>query len=133
MHHAKQLFAAHPDGPDSFPQAIREVVIEAASCAQVCRMCADACLGEPDPAPLRDCIRRNLDCADITQAIAGIGGRSFTTGRDYVGELLVLCRRIAAECAAECERHDHEHCRVCAEACKATEEACRAAQVGMRG
>ncbi|HEU5147385.1 MAG TPA: four-helix bundle copper-binding protein [Chryseosolibacter sp.] len=29
-------------------------------------------------------------------------------------------------CAEECNKHNHEHCKVCAEACLACAEACHA-------
>ncbi|WP_419150467.1 four-helix bundle copper-binding protein [Paraburkholderia kururiensis] len=29
-------------------------------------------------------------------------------------------------CAAQCEKHEHEHCRQCAQACRNCAEACRA-------
>lgn len=133
MHRFESLLKTHPDGPDAVPEAVRNALMDCASCAAVCRACADACLAETGVAELRECIRRNLDCAAICSAMTEIGSRSFTADRDYFSELLVLCARACAECASECEKHDTRHCEICAQACRDAERACRAAQVGMRG
>jgi hypothetical protein len=29
------------------------------------------------------------------------------------------------QCAAECEQHDHEHCKLCAQICRECAEDCR--------
>ena len=42
-----------------------------------------------------------------------------------VRELLELCARVCDACAAECEKHDHEHCRLCAQICRECAEDCR--------
>ena len=99
-------------------------VIEAAvDCAAHCEACADACLEEGDP-ELTRCIRANLDCADICAATATVVGRVGRSGAPWV-ELIRVCMDACRNCAEECEKHDHDHCRVCAEACRRCEDTCR--------
>lgn len=75
---------------------------------------------------LRDCIRLNLDCADICAATGNILSRRTGSNLTTVKAALEACRTACAECGAECEKHAemHEHCRVCAEACRRCEQAC---------
>ena len=40
-------------------------------------------------------------------------------------EMLELCASVCDECAAECEKHDHEHCKLCAQMCRECAEDCR--------
>lgn len=97
-------------------------------CAAVCTMCADACLGENEVEPMRDCIRRDLDCADVCAATARIASRTTATDRDLVLDVLGTCIRFCGACRTACEQHaeHHDHCRVCAETCARCEEACKA-------
>jgi hypothetical protein len=44
-------------------------------CAQACRACADACLGEGRLDELRICIQTNLDCADVCFATGDLAIR----------------------------------------------------------
>jgi Domain of Unknown Function (DUF326) len=41
-------------------------------CAQECTACAEACVAEEMVAELRQCIRTNLDCADICAATGSV-------------------------------------------------------------
>lgn len=40
-------------------------------------------------------------------------------------EMMVDCIRLDRDCADECEKYDHEHCKDCAKACCECAEACR--------
>lgn len=95
-------------------------------CAQTCTTCADSCLGEDSPDQLRECIRRDLDCADVCAATARIAGRP-GADRELLLDLLGTCIRFCGACRTRCEQHaeHHEHCRVCAETCGRCEEACK--------
>ena len=42
-----------------------------------------------------------------------------------VREMLELCARTCEACAAECEKHEHEHCRLCAQMCRECAADCR--------
>lgn len=71
------------------------------------------------------CIRLCLDCADICDATCNVALRQTGNDEQTVRELLELCARTCDSCAAECERHDHEHCRLCAQMCRECAEDCR--------
>jgi hypothetical protein len=63
-------------------------------------------------------MRLCLDCSDICEATARLGLRRTGDDQPMLRELLELCARMCEQCAAECERHDHEHCRLCAQICR---------------
>jgi len=117
----KELLRTHEDALD-IDRLV--AVIEAASeCAAHCLACADACLEEGDPM-LNRCIRADLDCADICTATAKVVARAGASRAPWL-ELVRVCMDTCIACAEECEKHDHEHCRICAEACRRCAEACR--------
>jgi hypothetical protein len=96
-------------------------------CAQVCTACADACLAEDMVADLRNCIRGNLDCADIChttgRALSRQTGGDVNVTRAFLEACAAACKACGEECASHTEMH--EHCKLCAEACRGCEEACR--------
>ena len=98
-----------------------------ASCRH--KACAGACLGEELVKTLRQCIRLNLDCADICAATGKIATRRTGSDEETIRRMLEACATACRLCGAECERHaaTHEHCRVCAESCRRCEQACREA------
>jgi hypothetical protein len=97
-------------------------------CAQTCSACADACLEESSVADLRDCIRTDLDCADVCTATARVLSRSGERDEAAVTALLHACVTTCRACAADCRQHadHHDHCRICAEACERCADACQA-------
>ena len=99
-----------------------ETCIEACNtCAAVCDYCAAACLEEEDVTPLAQCIRTDLDCADICRLTASMLAR----GSDSIDDLCRLCAKICGACADACAQHDHEHCKRCTEACQRAERECQ--------
>jgi hypothetical protein len=78
---------------------------------------------------LVQCIRLNLDCADICAAVGAVASRRTGSNHDVMRRSLDLCAEACRYCAAECERHAeaHEHCRICADACHTCDAACRTA------
>jgi hypothetical protein len=96
-------------------------------CAQMCVACADACLSEKSVAELRQCIRMNLDCADVCCTAGLLGTRPASSDGTIAGAMFGLCAEMCRRCGDECMRHapHHEHCRICADACRACEQACR--------
>lgn len=128
--HAREMISTHPDVRGNTNDSLIRCIEECLDGAQVCAVCADACLGETEHVQKRvQCIRLDLDCADVCRATAAIGARRSGTNEDLIAAMLGVCAEICAKCAEECERHAdmHEHCRICAETCRSCEDACNAA------
>lgn len=91
------------------------------NCAAECNHCATACLDEQDVKMLSNCIKLDLDCAEICRMTAGFVAR----GSAHARHILTECAEICNACAEECEKHSHmQHCKDCAEACRKCAEAC---------
>lgn len=129
-----QMIASHPSVRGSTNEALLRCIEECYSCAQTCTSCADACLAEEKVADLRQCIRLNLDCADICVATGAMGSRRTGTNEPALLAALQACQTACGICAAECEEHAgmHEHCRICAESCRRCEQACAEAIASIR-
>jgi hypothetical protein len=93
-------------------------------CVEACTICADACLAEAHVEKLRRCIRATEDCADICATTLRIIGRQTETVAEMVRQQVHACLVACQLCAEECQKHDHAHCRVCAQACRRCQEAC---------
>jgi hypothetical protein len=113
--------------------ALVRCIEECYDCAQTCTSCADVCLGEEAVAKLTQCIRLNLDCADLCAVIGAIASRRTGSNEEVIRLTIEACAEVCRHCGAECERHAsmHEHCRVCAESCRRCEQACRDALSSM--
>jgi hypothetical protein len=120
-----KMIALHPDVGDDFNELLATAARHAMFCAEMCSSCADACSAED--MDMRQCIRSCMDCADVCAAAARLAVRR--TGRNVEVMRLVLecCAKVCDQCAAECARHDHEHCKLCAEMCRECAAACLAA------
>jgi hypothetical protein len=127
MTRAAEMIASSPATIDLDHELLARVLDAAATCAQVCTACADACLSEEMVADLRKCIRTDLDCADICGTTLRVLSRHTAYDANITRAQLQVCIEACRSCGAECEQHAgmHEHCRVCAEACRACETACR--------
>ena len=127
--HVQQMISTHPHVRGNTNDALIRAVEAAFDCAQTCVSCADACLGEENVAELRQCIRLNLDCADLCAATGAVGSRRTGSNEQILQSLLQTCAEACRLCAEECEMHAErmEHCRVCADACRACDAACQAA------
>jgi hypothetical protein len=125
----KEIIATHPDVRGNVNQALIDAIDAAHACAQTCSSCADACLAEEMVAQLRQCIRLNLDCADLCAAVAAVGSRRTGSNEQVIKKLLDACVTACGLCGEECERHAgrHEHCRVCAGSCRTCATACQSA------
>lgn len=130
MKSLQMMFAAHPQA-NAHTDGLAEAVSHIALCAQVCTSCADACLAEPTVDELIQCIRLNLDCADVCATTSRVLARQTGTDPSLTRELLAVCATACRVCAEECERHAamHEHCRICAEHCRRCVEVCERAMV----
>lgn len=121
------MITAHPNPTDNVDtDKLAEAIDAALACVQACTSCADACLAEEEVAELRNCIRTDLDCADICATTASVLSRRTGNNLTVVKAQLEACRVACATCAEECEHHAgmHDHCRICAEACRRCEQAC---------
>jgi hypothetical protein len=127
--HAQQMISTHPQVRGNTNESLIRCIEECFDCAQSCTSCADACLAEEMVQQLTQCIRLNLDCADICSAAGHIASRRTGSNELIIQRVLSACEEACRLCAEECERHAdmHEHCRICAETCRRCEQACAAA------
>ncbi|UEM01847.1 four-helix bundle copper-binding protein [Skermanella rosea] len=130
----REMIGTHPDVKGNINDALIRCIEECYSCAQTCTACADACLAEDMVKELRQCIRLNLDCADICAATGSIASRRTGSNEELIRLTLQACATACRLCGAECDGHasKHEHCRVCAESCRRCEQACQAALQSMK-
>ena len=127
------MISTHPDVRGSVNDSLVRAIEAAYGCAAVCRICADACLSEEMVRDLTQCIRLDLDCADVCLATAGLAARRAGSNEALIKRMLETCAEACADCAVECEKHAemHEHCRICADECRRCEGACRAAEASI--
>ncbi|MDP2086770.1 MAG: four-helix bundle copper-binding protein [Gemmobacter sp.] len=125
----REIISTHPDVRGSTADLLLRCIEECYGCAQTCTACADACLAEDMVDHLRQCIRLNLDCADICAATGAMGSRRTGSNIAVLRVAIQACEVACRECAGECEKHasQHAHCRICAQACMRCADACRAA------
>jgi hypothetical protein len=119
------MIALHPDVAGDPNEALSLAARHALFCAALCTSCADACAAEP--MDMRQCIRSCLDCADICGAAAKLALRRTGENAEMVRMMLETCASACLLCAKECERHRHEHCRLCARMCRECAADCRSA------
>ena len=123
--HIQSMISAHPHVKGSTNDALIRAVEAAYGCAATCRICADACLGEAMVADLVQCIRLNLDCADVCSTTAKVlsrPGPDTSTWRS----LLQACIDACTACCDHCRHHGDDHCQACADDCQACIDACQA-------
>ena len=128
--HAQEMISSHPQVQGNTNDILIRAVEETFACAQTCVSCADACLGEDMVAELTECIRLNLDCADVCITAGKTATRRTGSNEAVIAAILDACVVACARCGEECGRHAemHEHCRICADACRSCETACRQAR-----
>ena len=105
MSYIKQMFETHPVNPSSDHAVAIECITACYACAEACNACADACLGEKTVAPLLECIRDNIDCADVCLATGRVMSRFTRTDKKLAGALLRACIQACEICGATCSRH----------------------------
>ena len=122
----QDMISSHPDVQGNTNNALLRCIEECYTCAQACTSCADACLAEEMVDQLKQCIRLNLDCADICAATGSMASRRTGSNERILRHVVEVCAAACRACAEECEKHAqlHEHCRICAEACRRCEQAC---------
>ena len=125
----RKMIGLHPNGRSHINQALGDAVHHLMYCAKMCASCADACQAEQ--MDMTQCIRLCLDCSDICDTTARVALRQTGNNEAVVRELLELCARTCDACAAECEKHDHEHCKLCAQICRECAADCRNAEASV--
>jgi len=100
----------------------QDLIQKLINCALACENCVAACLSEEDVTMMVPCIKLNHDCADICLLAA----RLLQRDSDIALQYLLLCEEACRNCAAECGKHQHDHCQQCAEVCNTCAEACHA-------
>jgi hypothetical protein len=121
---AHEMITSHPDVRGSTDDALIRCIEECYSCAQVCTSCADSCLAENMVKGLTQCIRVNLDCADVCNITGRLATRRTGSDDELIRRMLHTCAAACRLCARECDQHEHEHCRICGEACRRCMQAC---------
>ncbi len=71
------------------------------------------------------CISLDKDCADICIQSARLLARDSEIRSSILVDIEKICRMWAAECV----KHEHEHCKQCAQACKDCADAFHAHQI----
>lgn len=119
------MISEHPQVGDGYNESLGRAVKHAMYCAAICNSCADACSAEE--MDMRQCIRLCLDCSDIGEATYRVATRRTGSNRAIIVAMLETCIRACEVCAAECAKHDHAHCRRCAQMCRECADDCRTA------
>jgi hypothetical protein len=121
----RKMIASHPDVQGHLNEPLAEAAKHAMYCALICTSCADACSAEE--MDMTQCIRTCLDCADVCEATSRLAVRRAGSNEAALRAMLFACIEICEICAAECAKHDHEHCRRCADMCRECADDCREA------
>jgi hypothetical protein len=97
--HARDIISTHPDVKGNVSEALVRCVDECYACAQACTACADACPAEDMVQQLKQCIRLDLDCADVCAATGALAAAPIQSGarpserwNPRMGQLLDLGR-----------------------------------------
>ena len=98
-------------------------------CAKMAASCADACMAEA--MDMTQCVRMCLDASDVCEATGRLAVRRTGDDQPMLRELLEFTARMCEACAAECEKHAHEHCTLCAQICRETAMDCRNAAASL--
>jgi hypothetical protein len=126
----RKMIALHPEVHGHTNQPLADAAHHLMYCARMCLSCADSCAAEK--MDMAQCIRACLDCADVCEAAGKLAVRRTGSNPQALIETLELCARVCEFCAAECEKHDHEHCKLCAQMCRECAADCRNAAESIR-
>jgi hypothetical protein len=131
----REMIATHPHVQGETAGTLLKCIEECYNCSQTCTACADACLGEEMVQQLTQCIRLNLDCANICNATGAMASRRTGSNVDVLRAAVQACLLACRACGEECGRHAemHQHCQICAEACRNCADACEAALPEING
>ncbi|MBP5980524.1 MAG: four-helix bundle copper-binding protein [Halomonas sp.] len=94
-------------------QKFKECIEACNICAIYCDNCASSCLQEHNLDNMAECIRLDIQCAQICRlAVAFMAQNS-----EYAQDICQLCADICQKCGDECGQHKAGHCQECAQAC----------------
>ncbi|MED3971712.1 four-helix bundle copper-binding protein [Priestia megaterium] len=99
----------------------RTVIQTLHECMTACNHCYNSCLKEENVVMMVECIRLDLECADI----CGYLEQALERGTPFVPELAQVCAAICENFGNECKKHDHDHCQKCADACLKCADECK--------
>ncbi|QGU09841.1 four-helix bundle copper-binding protein [Leclercia sp. J807] len=102
---------------DEFKKCIESCYL----CAAACDHCAASCLEEGNLDMMRECIKLDMQCANICRLAA----QFMTLNSDSSQALCRLCADVCQKCGDECGKHEHDHCQECSRACHHCAEQCR--------
>lgn len=120
-----KMVGAHPDVRGAVNEQLVTAARHAMLCSLFCTSCADACSAEQ--MDMRRCIRTCLDCSDVCAATARLAVRRSSQDIEMLRAQAEACIRACEICARECDRHEHEHCKLCATMCRECADDCRKA------
>ena len=122
-----EVFTAHPHCPPAV-DVILDCLRACSDCSIACIGCADACIAEEQIAELRECIRLNLDCANLAATTGAVIARLTKPHKAPMTALLNTTIAACHACAELCDQHSdrYAHCRSCAGCCRACAHACAA-------
>ena len=89
--HVQEIIRTHPHVRGSTNDALIRCIEACYDCAVACTACADACLGEPSVQQLTQCIRLNLDCADVCAATGAVATRRTGSNEEIIQLMLQAC------------------------------------------
>jgi hypothetical protein len=121
----RKMIASHPSADGHVNEPLAEAAKHAMYCAVITTSCADACSAEE--MDMRQCIRVCMDAADACTATSRMAVRRTGNNDAALRAMLGACIDICTWCAEECEKHDHDHCKRCAEMCRECVQDCRRA------
>ena len=121
----RKMIGLHPNVKGHTNEPLALAAKHAMYCALFTTSCADADLAEGGD--MTQCIRLCLDCADICTATAKVATRRTGDNDAMVRAQLRACIEACEFTAAECEKHDHAHCKLCAEMCRECARDCQEA------
>ena len=91
-----------------------------------CTSCADDCIGADDPKAMAECIRTDLDCADICAATVAVLTRQMkpngSVQRAQVQAMVAACKACGDSCMSHAD--NMRHCKLCGQTCRDCEQKC---------
>jgi hypothetical protein len=94
--HVQSIISTHPDVRGNVNESLLRCIEACFDCGQSCVACADACLAEDMVMDLRQCIRLDLDCADVCFAVGKLASRRTGSNEACLKGMIEACAIVAA-------------------------------------